>query len=149
MRVASLAVALSLAASSALAQPGGVEAFPEHPGGHIELRAIRSGPLTADEVAPALAPLVERLRSCAVARARARSEPMAASFGFEATVAADGRVTATLDPAPDASRAERAWLRCAQSVVRRMRLPAADAPSVLSMTLIWARDDVPHGSGLL
>lgn len=141
----------ALLASLALAQPGGMHGFPDHPGGKVNLRQVTSGPLTVDEVQAVLAPLPDRLRRCAQARAR-REGAVAASFDFHLTVAANGRATTAdlvPDPRDETTAHERAWLACGRRVVTRLRFPEKDSASELHLTLIWMRDDVPHGTGLL
>ena len=141
----------ALLASIALAQPGGMEGFPPHPGGQVNLRRISSGPLTAAEVQAVLASVPERLRRCARARAR-REEAVAASVDFDLTVLANGRARTeglVNDPRDDSTPHERAWVSCARRVVTGLRFPVKDAPSELRLTLIWMMDDVPHGTGLL
>lgn len=140
----------TLLVSSALAQPGGIPDFPPHPGGQVNLRRIVSGPLTPAEVEAVLAPLPERLRRCAQARAR-REQAVAASVDFVLSVGANGRARADLanDPRDDSTPHERAWVNCGRRVVNGLRFPVKDAPSELRLTLIWMLDDVPHGTGLL
>lgn len=141
----------ALLAPLALAQPGGMQDFPPHPGGQVNLRRVTSGPLTAAEVQATLAPSPDRLRRCAQARAR-REESVAASFDFHLTVGANGRgrtLDLVADPRDETTAHERAWLTCGRQVVNRLRFPVKDAPSELHLTLIWMRDDVPHGTGLL
>lgn len=141
----------ALLASVALAQPDGMQDFPPHPGGRVNLRRVVSGPLTTAEVEAVLAPLPARLRQCAIARAR-REEAVAASFDFMLEIGANGRARALdlrADPRDDSTPHERAWLACGNRVVNRLRFPVRDAPSRVRLTLIWMRDDVPHGTGLL
>lgn len=141
----------ALLASLALAQPDGLEDFPPHPGGQVNIRRITSGPLTVAEVQAVLAPVREQLRRCAQARAR-REEAVAASFDFVLTVSANGRARAVdlaADPRDDTTPHERAWLACGRRVMGRLRFPVKDAPSELRLTLIWMLDDQPHGTGLL
>lgn len=145
-----LLFACALLAPLALAQPGGIADFPPHPGGQVNLRRVVSGPLTPAEVQAVLAPLPERLRRCAQARAR-REQAVAASVDFVLSVGANGRARADLanDPRDDSTPHERAWVDCGRRVVNRLRFPVKDAPSELRLTLIWMLDDVPHGTGLL
>lgn len=141
----------ALLASVALAQPDGMQDFPPHPGGQVNVRRVMSGPLTTAEVEAVLAPLPARLRQCALARAR-REEAVAASFDFMLEIGANGRARALdlrADPRDDSTPHERAWLACGNRVVNRLRFPVRDAPSRVRLTLIWMRDDVPHGTGLL
>jgi hypothetical protein len=141
----------ALLASVALAQPDGLQDFPPHPGGRVNVRRVSSGPLTEAEVQAVLAPVPERLRRCAQARAR-REEAMAASFDFNLEVRANGRartVDLVSDPRDDATPHERAWLACGRRVMNGLRFPVKDAPSEVRLTLIWMRDDQPHGTGLL
>jgi len=49
----------------------------------------------------------------------------------------------------DGMQDERAWLACARRVMSQLRFLVKDAPSEVRLTLIWMRDDVPHGTGLL
>lgn len=152
MKTTSIFVLGALFVGSALAQPGGMQGFPPHPGGRVDLRRVSAGPLTAEEVAPVLAPLPARLRRCAVARAeRERDQGFtAAGHDFVLEVAANGRTRAEgLDPEPDSGRQERAWLACGRRLVNQLRFPPKEAPSTLRVTLMWLRDDIPHGTGLL
>ena len=140
-----------LFASAALAQPGDMQAFPPHPGGRIELRGVTSGPLTAAEIVPLLTPLSGRLHRCAVARARDRRH-VASGIDFTLEVRPNGRARAidlVDDPRDHSSPQERAWLVCARRVVGLLRFPVRDALSTLRLKLVWVRDDVPHGEGLL
>ena len=152
MKTATILVLGTLCAGVALARPPVMETFPPHPGGRGELRYITSGPLTAVEIGPVLTPLPSRLRRCAVARFRRERDAgfTAAGHDFVLEVAANGRARATgLDAEPDSSAHERAWLACGRRVVNQLRFPAKDAPSTLRASLIWMRDDIPHGTGLL
>lgn len=152
MKTTTLLVLSTLWVGTALARPPVTETFPPHPGGRVELRHITAGPLTAVEIGPVLARLPARLRRCAVARWRREPDVgfTASGHDFVLEVAADGRARATdLDAAPDSSAQERAWLACGRRVVNQLRFPTKDAPSTLRVSLIWMRDDIPHGSGLL
>lgn len=143
--------ALFASASAAHAQPGGMDGFPAHPGGRVELRAVTSGPLTAAEIVPLLTSLPERLRRCAIARASDRRH-VASGIDFVLEVRPNGRARAVdlvTDPRDRSSPQERAWLVCARRVVGLLRFPAKGVLSMLRLRLVWMRDDVPHGEGLL
>lgn len=145
-------VLASMAASTfAFAQPDGFDR-PTHPGGRIEVRGVRSGPLTGEDLEPVFAVIPDRLRACARTRFRSESAGMtAASHGFQLTIDARGRGTTDgLQPDPDDPPHVRAWLACARRVVRRLRFPTRDAPSLVMLSLIWTNDDgPPSGGGLL
>ncbi len=144
---ASLALAVGL--STAAATFAQLEESPPHPGGRIEVRGVRSGPLTREEVAPALAGVPDALRRCAEARFRAERPGMtAAGHDFQLTIDARGRGTTDgLRPDRDAPPHVRAWLACARRVIRRLRFPARDAPSLVVLSLVWTSDDTAAGGG--
>jgi len=132
------ALALVLASMSAFAQPDGFD-MPTHPGGRIEVRGVRSGPLTGEDLEPVLAVIPDRLRACARTRFRSESPGMmAACHGFQLTIDARGRGTTDgLRPDPDDPPHVRAWLACARRVVRRLRFsPPARSSSPPSR---WSR----------
>jgi hypothetical protein len=67
-------------------------------------------------------------------------------------VRANGRARAVdlvTDPRDGDSPQERAWVACARRMVGLLRFPVKDALSTLRLRLVWLRDDVPHGEGLL
>lgn len=125
---------------------------PPHPGGWLEVRGVRSGPLTREDIEPSLAATPDRLRRCAEARLRAeRSGLSASSHAFQLTIDERGRGTTDgLRPDPEDPPAVRAWLACARRVVRALRFATREASSLVVLTLVWTRDDAPpSGGGLL
>ena len=141
----SITVSLSLTASVL----GQFDESPPHPGGYVEVRGVRSGPLTPEDLEPVLAVLPDRLRRCAETRFRAERAGMtAAGHDFRLSIDARGRATSEgLEPARDEPPHVRAWLACARRVVRRLRFPARETPSLVMLSLIWTMDDSPPGGG--